>query len=393
MPAHVPGHDLLAGHVVHGREVRLAARDLELGDVGAELGEGWIGNGVLDGFLEDESLFGEFLRTPVSKGGVEPLVVGPPHVVVGVMPQLLDRGVVVPVHELLLQQPVRRFDHGVVVGVALARQRSFDAEHVERLVDPRVVELAAPVRVEHLDVRRREVEGGERAQYQACVPGPPGGMAGDAPVRQAGQQTHVRPSAPDSHVRQVARRIRVRGVAAGLAVQRVRESGLVGPRPVRFGPSARVRARHALFAHDAADASPGRGDAPPFQGGLDFPGAVAFAAVAPDRAHVAGDRIRTLRPGTPGHPVTGGAGNVRYPASRRYRAAGGVGPYHACLRANTGAACSETSTSISNRRSRLPGSTGSFRPGVRLSAARVEPLSGCLGPSAAGSIARCRTRP
>ena len=44
----------------------------------------WIGNGVLDGFLEDESLFGEFLRTPVSEGGVEPLVVGPPHVVVEV---------------------------------------------------------------------------------------------------------------------------------------------------------------------------------------------------------------------------------------------------------------------------------------------------------------------
>ena len=113
----------------------------------------------------------------------------------------------------------------------------------------------------------------------------------------------------------------------------------------------------------------------PFQGGLDLPGAVAFAAVAPDRAHVAGDRIRTLGFGMPGHPVAGGAGNARYPASRRYRVAGGVGPYHACLRANTGAACSETSTSISNCRSRLPGSTGSFRPGVRLSAARAEPLS------------------
>lgn len=71
----------------------------------------WIGNGVLDSFLEDESLFGEFLRTPVSEGGVEPLVVGPPHAVVGVMPRLLDRGVVVPVHELLLQQPVRRRGH------------------------------------------------------------------------------------------------------------------------------------------------------------------------------------------------------------------------------------------------------------------------------------------
>ena len=44
----------------------------------------WIGNGVLDGFLEDESLFGEFLRTPVSEGGVESLVVEPPHIVVEV---------------------------------------------------------------------------------------------------------------------------------------------------------------------------------------------------------------------------------------------------------------------------------------------------------------------
>ena len=44
----------------------------------------WIGNGVLDSSLEDESLFGEFLRTPVSEGGVESLVVGPPHIVVEV---------------------------------------------------------------------------------------------------------------------------------------------------------------------------------------------------------------------------------------------------------------------------------------------------------------------
>lgn len=151
---------------------------------------------MLDGFLEDESLFGEFLRTLVSEGGVEPPVIGPPHVVVEVMPQLPDRGVVVPVHELLPQQPVRRFDHGVVVGVALARQRSFDVEHVEQLVEPRVVEFAAPVGVEHLDVRQREVERGERGQHQARVPGPPGGMSGDAPVRQADQQAHVRPPPP-----------------------------------------------------------------------------------------------------------------------------------------------------------------------------------------------------
>ena len=54
-----------------------------------------------------------------------------------------------------------------------------------------------------------------------------------------------------------------------------------------------------------------------------------------------------------------------------------VGPRPVYLRANTGAACSETSTSISNCLLRLPGSIGSigsFRSGVRSSAARVEPL-------------------
>ena len=170
--------------------------------------------------------------------------------------------------------------------------------------------------MEHADVRQREAERGERAQYQARVPEPPGGIAGDAPVRQAGQQTHVRPPVADPHVGKVARQVRVRGVAFELAVQQVRELRLVDPRLVRFEPSARVRARHALFAHDVADTSPGRGDAPPFQSGLDFPGAVAFAAVAPDRAHVAGDRIHALGLGMPGHPVVGGAGNAQYPALR-----------------------------------------------------------------------------
>lgn len=239
---------------------------------------------------------------------MEPLIVEPPHAVVGVMPRLLDHGVVVPAHELLLQQPVRRLDHGVAVGAAPAWQRSFDVEHVERLVDPRVVEPAAPVGVEHLDVRQREVEGGERGQHQARVPGPPGGMAGDTPVRQAGQQAHVRPASADADRGKIARRTRVRGVAVEPAVQQVRGPGLVGPRLARFEPSVRVRARHTLFAHDAADAPPGRGDSPPFQGGFDFPGAVAFAAVSPDRAHVAGDWIHMLRPGMLDHPVTGGAG-------------------------------------------------------------------------------------
>lgn len=88
-----------------------------------------------------------------------------------------------------------------------------------------------------------EAERGERAQYQARVPGPPGGMAGNAPVRQAGQQAHVRPLAADAHVRQVTGQVGARLAAVELAAEDVREPGLVGPRPVRFGPSARVRAR------------------------------------------------------------------------------------------------------------------------------------------------------
>jgi hypothetical protein len=71
--------------------------------------------------------------------------------------------------------------------------------------------------VEHLDVRQREVEHAERTQHQARVPGPPGGMADDAPVRQAGQQTHVRPVSADADIGKIARRTRVRGVAVGPA--------------------------------------------------------------------------------------------------------------------------------------------------------------------------------
>ena len=66
---------------------------------------------------------------------------------------------------------------------------------------------------------------------------------GNAPVHQAGQQAHVRPLAADAHVRQVTDQAGARLAAVELAAEDVREPGLVGPRPVRFGPSARVRAR------------------------------------------------------------------------------------------------------------------------------------------------------
>ena len=91
-------------------------------------------------------------------------------------------------------------------------------------------------------------------------------MAGDSPVRQAGQQAHVRPASADADRGKIARRTRAWDVAVGPAGPTGSRACLVDPRPVRFGPSARVRARHALFAHDVADASPGRGDTPSFPG-------------------------------------------------------------------------------------------------------------------------------
>ena len=109
-------------------------------------------------------------------------------------------------------------------------------------------------------------------------------MAGDAPVRQIDQQAHVRPAAPDPHVLQVAGQVRARGVAVEPAVQQVRELRLVGPRPVGLERLARVRARHALFAHDVADAPSGRGDAFSTQSGLDLPRPVALAAGGPTGA-------------------------------------------------------------------------------------------------------------
>ena len=119
--------------------------------------------------------------------------------------------------------------------------------------------------MEHLHLGQGEAERGERAQYQARVPGPPGGMAGNAPVRQADEQARVCPLAADAHVRQVTGQAGARLVAVELAVDDVREPGLVNPRPVWFERSARVRARHAPPFHDVDDAPSGGDDAPPLQ--------------------------------------------------------------------------------------------------------------------------------
>ena len=97
--------------------------------------------------------------------------------------------------------------------------------------------------MEHLHPGQREAERGERGHDQVGGAARVGAVGGDAPVRQVDEQAHVRPLAADAHVRQVTGQVGARLVAVELAVEDVREPGLVGPRLVRFGPSARVRAR------------------------------------------------------------------------------------------------------------------------------------------------------
>ena len=161
----------------------------------------------------------------------------------------------------------------------------------------------------------------------------------------------------------------------------------------RMRPAAgpRIRARHAPGLHDPVDAAARHDDALMFQDGLDLPGPVHSAAVAPHASHILLMGVGPFGLGVSEHPAVGRLGNAQDPALRRYRAAAGVGPYGLCFRANTGAACSETSTSISNWRLRPLNAISSFRSGVRLSAALVEPLLRTPAPTGAGWNARCRT--
>ena len=93
------------------------------------------------------------------------------------------------------------------------------------------------------------------------------------------------------------------------------------------------------------------------------------------------------------HPVVGGAGNAQYPALRRYRAAGGVGPHHACFRANTGAACSGTSTSIPAACCASPARPARFARACGCRRPWWSRRRGCPAPTGAAWNGRCRIRP
>ena len=109
----------------------------------------------------------------------------------------------VPVDEFLLDEPVGGFDHRVVVWVAGSGKGTCDAEHVEHAFDAFPGELAAAVRVEHLDLIQREAQRGERGQHEIGVVPDADRMAGDLPAGQVAGQADVRPRTADPHVGRV----------------------------------------------------------------------------------------------------------------------------------------------------------------------------------------------
>lgn len=104
-------------------------------------------------FREGQPRLPELDRRHAAQRRVDPEVVVPVHVVRELGPELARRAERLAVDELGLQYPVGRLVDGVVAGAALGRQRPLYAEGLEHQVDLGVVELAAAVRVEDLDVQ------------------------------------------------------------------------------------------------------------------------------------------------------------------------------------------------------------------------------------------------
>ena len=236
-------------------------------------------------FREGQPRLPELDRRHVTQRRVDPEVVVPVHVVRELGPELARRAERLAVDELGLQYPVGRLVDGVVVGAALGRQRPLNAEGLEHQVDLGVVELAAAVRVEDLDVRDGEGERRERRLDQPGVLPGPGGVADDLPVVEVDEQADVVPRGPDAHVGQVAAYMGARRPAAEAARDDVGHVGLVDRPGVHLEPLPAVCADQAVLPHDAADPAPADGDARPLERRLYLARAVPALAGGVGRDH------------------------------------------------------------------------------------------------------------
>lgn len=144
-----------------------------------------------------------FVGAPVSEGGVEPLVVEPPHVPVQVVSQLFEAGAPVAVYEFLLQQAVGRFDHGVVVGFLL-RDRERRMSNVSSSSSILALSNSLPLSVwkTSISVRGNSSVANAASTRSAVRFVPVQWPAIARFARSMGRHTYA-PSAPDPHVCQV----------------------------------------------------------------------------------------------------------------------------------------------------------------------------------------------
>ena len=192
-------------------------------------------------FREGQPRLPEFDRRHAARRRMDPEVVVPVHVVRELGPELARRAERLAVDELGLQYPVGRLVDGVVVGAALCRQQPLYAEGLEHQVDLGVVELAAAVRAEDLDVRDGEGERRERRPDQPGVLPGLGGVADGLPVVEVDEQADVVPRGPDAHVGQIAAYMGARRSAAEAARDDVRRVGLVDRPGVHLEPLPAVK--------------------------------------------------------------------------------------------------------------------------------------------------------
>lgn len=216
-------------------------------------------------FREGQPHLPELDRKHVAQRRVDSEVVVPAHVVRELCPELARRAKRLAVDELGLHYPVGRLVDGVVAGAALGRQRPHYAEGLEHQVDLGVVELAAAVRVEGLDVRDREGERRKRRPDRPGVLPGPDGVADDLPVAGVDERAGVVPRRPDARVGQIAAYMGARRPAAEAARDGVRRVGLVDRPGAHLEPLPAVCTDQAVLPHDAADPAPAGSNARPLE--------------------------------------------------------------------------------------------------------------------------------
>lgn len=246
-------------------------------------------------FRQDQPRLPELDGAHVAERRVDPEVVVPVHVVGQLGLQVAEVGEAVPADRLRLEDLVRRLVDRVVAGAALGGERPLDAERLEHEADLGVVELAAAVGAEDLDVRDRELQGREGRLDELRTPSPARRVADDLPVAEVDEQADAAPGAAGAHVGEVAADARARSAPVEGPVEHVRQLRLVRLARVRLEALPPVRAREAVLPHDAGYPPAARDDAAPLERRFDLPRAVPALALRMDGENVGLDGVRRGR--------------------------------------------------------------------------------------------------